>query len=172
MSLGYCLTFKGPIFHIPWASGKPVNVKEMSNYVCISWGRRAFLRKPCVVWPSHSVKATSRIGATNTSNFSILFFSCWVMSDSFATPWTVTCQAPLSMGFSRQRILEWVSSRGSSWPRERTRVSCVSCTGRGGSYCWATRKAHFIICSCNRLSSIGSMQGSSLWGVAFAGWFF
>ena len=24
------------------------------------------------------------------------------MSDSFATPWTVACQAPLSMGFSRQ----------------------------------------------------------------------
>ena len=23
------------------------------------------------------------------------------MSDSFATPWTVTCQAPLSMGFPR-----------------------------------------------------------------------
>jgi len=24
------------------------------------------------------------------------------MSDSFATPWTVVCQAPLSMGFPRQ----------------------------------------------------------------------
>ena len=24
------------------------------------------------------------------------------LSDSFATPWTVACQAPLSMGFSRQ----------------------------------------------------------------------
>jgi len=24
------------------------------------------------------------------------------MSDSFATPWSVVCQAPLSMGFSRQ----------------------------------------------------------------------
>ena len=34
---------------------------------------------------------------------------------SFATPWTVACQAPLSMGFSRPRILEWVAfpfSRG------------------------------------------------------------
>ena len=34
----------------------------------------------------------------------------------FVTPWTVACQAPLSMGLSRQRILEWVaisSSRGS-----------------------------------------------------------
>ena len=24
------------------------------------------------------------------------------MSDSFSSPWTVACQAPLSMGFSRQ----------------------------------------------------------------------
>ena len=28
--------------------------------------------------------------------------NCLVMSASFATPWTVACQAPLSMGFSRQ----------------------------------------------------------------------
>ena len=27
---------------------------------------------------------------------------CPVMSDSFATPWTVACQAPLSMEFPRQ----------------------------------------------------------------------
>ena len=31
-----------------------------------------------------------------------LLFSCSVMSDSFANPWTVSCQAPLAMGFSRQ----------------------------------------------------------------------
>ena len=29
-------------------------------------------------------------------------FTCWVMSNSFVTPWTVAHQAPLSMGFSRQ----------------------------------------------------------------------
>ena len=31
-----------------------------------------------------------------------LLFSCSVMSNSYVTPWTVSCQAPLSMGFSRQ----------------------------------------------------------------------
>ena len=31
-----------------------------------------------------------------------LLFSCLVASDSFATPWTVAHQAPLSTGFSRQ----------------------------------------------------------------------
>ena len=28
----------------------------------------------------------------------VLLFSCQVMSNSFATPWTVACQAPLSVG--------------------------------------------------------------------------
>ena len=43
-----------------------------------------------------------------TQHFHILMpvplplFSCWVVSDSFVTPWTVAHSAPLSMGFSRQ----------------------------------------------------------------------
>ena len=52
----------------------------------------------------------------------------------FVTPWTIAPQAPLSMGFILQaRILEWVampSSRGCSHPRDQTRISCISCTGR------------------------------------------
>ena len=31
----------------------------------------------------------------------LLFFSRSAVSDSFVTPWTVACQAPLSMGFSK-----------------------------------------------------------------------
>ena len=53
-----------------------------------------------------------------------------------ATVWTVACQALLSMGFAKARILEWVvmpSSRGSSRPRHRTGVSYVFCIGRQGS---------------------------------------
>ena len=44
----------------------------------------------------------------------------------FATLWTVTCQAPLSMGFSRQEHwsgLPCPPPRGSSWYRDRTHVS-------------------------------------------------
>ena len=58
-----------------------------------------------------------------------------------ATPWTVACQAPLSMGILQARILEWVampSSRGSSQPRDRTQVSCF--VGRFFTV-WATREA-------------------------------
>ena len=60
----------------------------------------------------------------------------------FVTPWTVAHQAPLSMGFSRQEILEWVAiffSRGSSRSRDRTQVSCIA--GRCFNL-WATREAH------------------------------
>jgi len=32
----------------------------------------------------------------------LMLFTHWVVSNSFATPWTVFRQAPLSMGFSRQ----------------------------------------------------------------------
>ena len=47
----------------------------------------------------------------------------------FATPWTIACQAPLSMGILQGRILEWIavlSSRESSQPRDRTQVSPIA----------------------------------------------
>ena len=50
-----------------------------------------------------------------------------------ATPWTITRQAPLSMGFPRQEYWRWAAvaySRGSSQPSDQTHFSYVSCTGR------------------------------------------
>ena len=48
----------------------------------------------------------------------------------FVTQWTVARQASsLSMGILQARIVEWVamsSSRGSSQPRDQTRVSHIS----------------------------------------------
>ena len=49
-----------------------------------------------------------------------MWFSHSVVSDSFASPWTVACQAPLSVGSSRQQYWsglpfpspEWVTSQG------------------------------------------------------------
>ena len=55
---------------------------------------------------------------------------CYVASvttEASVTLWAIGLQAPLSMGFSA-RTLEWVamtSSRGSSWPRDWTQVSCI-----------------------------------------------
>ena len=47
----------------------------------------------------------------------------------FATPRTVAHQAPLSMGISQARVLEWVAmpfTRGSSQLRDQTQVSHTS----------------------------------------------
>ena len=46
-------------------------------------------------------------------------------------------------GILQARILKWVaiaSSRGSSWPRDQTHISCGSCTGRRILYHWAKWK--------------------------------
>ena len=48
------------------------------------------------------------------------------------------------LGILQARILKWVvisSSRGSSWPRDRTWVSCVSCIAGRFLTCWAMREA-------------------------------
>ena len=72
-------------------------------------------------------------------NCGVLLFSCSAVSDPFVSLCTVTRQAPLSMGFLRQEYMSGTISsfRGSSQPRDQTRVSC---TNRSIFYHWATRK--------------------------------
>ena len=68
-----------------------------------------------------------------------------------ATPWTVACQAPLSVEFFRQQYwsrLPFSYSSRSSQPRDRTCNSCIFCIGRLILYHWATREApilHWIL---------------------------
>ena len=48
---------------------------------------------------------------------------------TFVIPWTVACQAPLSMGILQARMLEGVavpSFRGSSQSRDQTQVFCIA----------------------------------------------
>ena len=50
------------------------------------------------------------------------------------------------MGFFQSRILEWVatsSSRGSSWPKDQTSVSCVSCNAGRCFTHWAIGEAQW-----------------------------
>ena len=82
----------------------------------------------CLLWPLHSL-------GRSLLTFALLY-SAFLSSKSevrvrvasriqiFATPWTIH-----SPSNSPGRILEWVVfpfSRGSSWPRNRTRVSCIA----------------------------------------------
>ena len=51
----------------------------------------------------------------------------------FATLWTVTPPGSSVHGIFHTRILEWIAmslSRVSSWPRDQTHISSVSCIGR------------------------------------------
>ena len=59
----------------------------------------------------------------------------------FETPWTIVCQAPLSLGILQARILEWVVVpfyRVSSQPRDRTQVSQIA----GGVFNVWAKKAY------------------------------
>ena len=51
-----------------------------------------------------------------------------VVSDS-AAPWTIACQAPLSMGILQAGVLEWSAipfSRGSSQTRDQPQVFSIA----------------------------------------------
>ena len=57
----------------------------------------------------------------------LLWFSTSVVSNSFVTPWIVAGSSVHKI--SQAGILEWVAisfSRGSSWPGDGTRVSCIA----------------------------------------------
>ena len=69
-------------------------------------------------------------------------FNCvWL----FATPWTVPHQDPLcpwnSPGKNTGVGLPFPTSRGSSWPKNQTHISCISCIGRQILYHCATWEA-------------------------------
>ena len=72
-----------------------------------------------------------------------------LVAESCPTLWDpMDCRPPGSSvhGIPQARIVEWVaisSSRGSSSPRDRTQVSCISCTDREILYHWATGEALF-----------------------------
>ena len=83
----------------------------------------------------------------------LIIFVCvcvcaWVLSCIwlFATPWTVACQAPLSVEFSEYwSRLPFPSAGKSFQPRDWTCISCISCNGGGCFASWATREALFLI---------------------------
>ena len=72
----------------------------------------------------------------------------------------IDCSSPGSSvhGILQARILEWVaisSSRGSSWPRDQTQVSCVSCISK-----WSLYLSHlYVTCVCLSCSVVSD----SMW---------
>ena len=99
-------------------------------------------------WSHHS--ALSRVPwAPQYVLISCLFYACILSRFShaqlFATLWTVAHSPGSSVhGIVQARTLEWVTmpfSKGSSQPRDRIHVSCISCIGRLILYHWDTWEA-------------------------------
>jgi len=108
-------------------------------------GPRTLLFKHPIYTSLHLLIPSSQQGATVSGDDSVAK-SCLTLM----TPWTVACQAPLSVGFPRQEYWsEWVAisfSRESSWPRDWTlrpespglQVDSLPLSHQGGpSYCIA-----------------------------------
>ena len=78
-------------------------------------------RAPSLIGDRRSHKPYSVI--KNTYIHCLLLFSCSVISDSFVTPRTVAHQAPLFLGFSRQKYWSVLPCPppGDSWPKDWTR---------------------------------------------------
>ena len=90
------------------------------------------------------------LGAGEEHNSTLNMFDEWVQWMNMCgftrlclTVWDLRDCSPSSCsvhGIIPARILEWVvisSSGGSSWPRDWTHISCVSCIGRRILYHWA-----------------------------------
>ena len=87
--------------------------QKKGNYNPASCGTLSTL-EPAGLWllimrGEYTVRKSPKEGhfskAEKLNQATLLMFSHWVVSDTFAIPWTVTQQVPPSMGFSRQVYL-------------------------------------------------------------------
>ena len=120
------------------------------NWIVINWW--------CYVSFRHIGQRCSHIFQLSSGSFCVLsHFRCFQFQ-LFVTLWTIACQSPLSMEFSRQEHWSGLSSPpsgGSSQPRDWTWVSCISCIGRWILYCWTAWEALLT-------RSVGQSQDVSL----------
>ena len=105
-------------------------------FLSLGWGWRAGGAGVCLwfIWPRTLLQMFFTQGKC-----CLVTQSCQFFHDPMA------CSPPGSSvhGVSQARILEWVAisfSRGSSWPRDRTHISCVCCTASGFFTYWGIRE--------------------------------
>ena len=84
---------------------------------------------------------------------------------TFVTLWTVACQAPLSMRFSRQEYWKWVAmptSRGSFWPRDQICSSCGSHIAGRLFTAEPLKKPHYVYIMRHMFNSVSSLSHVTL----------
>ena len=82
--------------------------------------------------------------------FRLILLACWVVLSclTLCDPMDYSPPGSSVHGILQAGILEWVAipfSRASSWPRDRTQLSCIA--GRFFTI-WATREVLWTLCTC------------------------
>ena len=112
-------------FELLWYHGQEKSVDYMSvRHLWTSWPAALYIRLLLMQTPRCSVSCGFKV------NLKVVVLCVLNHVQLFVTPWTVAHQAPLSVEFSRQEYwseLPFPSPEESSWPRDGTRVSCISC---------------------------------------------
>ena len=131
----YCLIWKDPDAGKDWRQEEKWKTEDEMVHI-VMWQKPVQQYKAIIFQLKMNFKKWSycqrTYGAMQRSSC-VCVLGCFSRVWLFATLWTIAHQAPLFTRILQTRILEWVampSSRGSSWPRDQTHISYVSCIGR------------------------------------------
>ena len=127
----------------------PLGPSPMATAQCSPDDTRKANRIPCLKSSVGGRKMSPTVweqipepkGKSSEDQISTWKWQSYSLVQLFRTPWTVACQAPLSVRILQARIMEWIampSTRGSSPPRDRTCISYVSPALTGSSSPLAT----------------------------------
>ena len=139
-----------------WAEQSPQSVGQLSRS-SVYWAERCLWRRQQLCEGSEATQLRHgwADGRAQTLRCCSVAKSCLSLCDPVvcSTPafpvlhylwsWLKLCPGSSVRSIFQVKIPEWVaisSFRGSSWPRDRTWVSCVSCIGRPLHH-WTTREA-------------------------------
>ena len=144
-AVSLCLSLISTTFHSFHLDPLPLNPWQLSH-TCLIVAKLLFCIVHLAVTVSDALKLFLYWNIVD-SQCCVSFRCAYVLSHVWFCD-TMYCSPPGSSihGIFQARILEWVAlsfSRGPSWPRDWTSVSCISCFGRRILYHYATWEASF-----------------------------
>ena len=110
-------------------------------------GRKAITNQDCIL-KSRDIALPTKVHLVKAMVFPVVMYGCEKETSVVPTlcdPMNYSLPVSSVHGIYQASVLEWVAiffSRGSSWPRDRTQVSCIA--GRRFTI-WATREALWIL---------------------------
>ena len=135
-------SFTEKIGHTMYIRGR-FKKRSLTSFSKTFWTMYSILLTKDAYFPCYDVSEIRMFLSSTISSMKCLFpFVVYSLSPvwPFCDPMDCSQLGSSVHGILQARILEWVAisfSRGSSWPWDRTWVSCI---GRRVLYCWATRE--------------------------------